>query len=111
MPKPLLKKTDGVLFAEWRMEQGHLVRSIRQPLEKSILDTNAELQKNEGALKDLEWAQFLGRIPLVTWYALCKKDPELNSRDPEIRTKAIMRLLQDRDYERLRVQPRSLARG
>jgi hypothetical protein len=102
---------DGELFAQWRIEQGHLVRTVTQPREDRILDANRELRKAPGALRPLSWAGLELSIPELHYYRLVKKYPELASRDGETKTRAWRRFLASSEADPYRVRDRSLARG
>ena len=107
-PRPT---TDGVLFADWKIEQGHLVRRMVQPSEPRILSANRERQRNPDSMRNLDWGYVLGRIPENLFWLLVKEFPDLNSPHAELRTAAWTKLLNNRDYEQLRVHKRNLARG
>lgn len=102
---------DGVIFANWKIEQGHLVRTMVQPSEDAILDRNAELRKSPDALRKLDWGQVMLSIPENVFWLLVKTFPDLNATNSEARTAAWMRLAHDRDYEKFLLRPRNLARG
>ena len=53
-----------------------------------ILDENAEIRKNEGALRKLQAMEWALQIPTLDYYNLTKANPELVSPDAEIRNKA-----------------------
>ena len=110
--QPLATETNGHIFASWKIEQGQLVRTMVQPSEGPILDFNRELQKNPGAIHDLDGVgRWVLSVPENLYWLLVKKFPDLNSHDSQARTKAWVRLMNDRDYADFRLQHRSLRRG
>ena len=104
-------ETDGVIFQNWRVEGGELVREAVQPSRRSILEFNAEVRKNPGTVRKLDWAGLAVNIPELDFYRLQKMFPELNSPDGEIRTKAWRRFFRSSLADPYRVADRSRARG
>ena len=105
--------SDGVLFADWRMQGGELVRRIRQPSEDRILDRNAELRKNPGALRELSFAGLELTIPELHYLRLIQERPDLHSSDAETKTRAWRAFIASSDADPYRVRDRykSRARG
>lgn len=107
----LTTDSDGVIFAKWKIEQGQLVRTMTQPSEDRILSLNRELQKNPGALRDLDFGEVILNIPENLYWLLVKRFPDLNAKNAQARTAAWLKLYNAREFSDFRVKPRRLARG
>ena len=107
----MLTDNDGVIFAKWKVEGDKLVRTMIQPSEDSILAFNRELQKNPGAVRDLDWGKLALNIPDNVYWFLVKQFPDLNAQNAAARTAAWLKLYNSREFESFRVTPRSMARG
>lgn len=87
------------------------MRQMVQPNEDKILASNRELQKDPTALRKLDSMQWLASIPENVYWFLKKEFPELGSPNAQVRTKAWLQLLNSREYEKLRVRARNMARN
>ncbi len=97
---------DTSLRATWKVEQGHLVRRLTQPDRDAIMDANAELRKNEGALRPLSFAGLALRIPDLDLMRLWKKYPDLKAPDAATRRAAWLRFIGSAEADPYRVQDR-----
>jgi len=92
--------SDGVISSEIKFEQDHIVHKTTQPTEDLILERNARLRNNEGAIKDLQdndgetWGRQVASIPLVLWYKAIKDGYQLNHKDSTFANKELFRYLQ-----------------
>lgn len=102
---------DGPIFSSWKMEGTHLVRTQVQPSQDIILDFNAELRKNKGALRHLSFAGLELNIPEIDFYVLLKKYPDLGCPDAEIKTKAWRKFIGTSESDKFRVRDRRRARA
>lgn len=84
-------------------DNGRTYHTLDQPSRKLILERNAELRKNKGALKDLSFGRQLASIPYLDYYAMKQKHPRLNSPDAKDRSDEMMRLLRLPEYRHLLV--------
>ena len=105
-----MRDNDGELFADWRIQQGHLVRRIRQPREDAILDANAELRKNPDALRPLSFMGWALCIPELHWLRLQKTHPELFAPDAATQQSAWRLFLASSEADPYRVRDRSRRR-
>ena len=77
------------LLANYRIEGGKLHRKAQPPSEISILQDNERIRRmDHGGFRDLSFGGHMLRIPIEMWRDLRLKYPDLNSHDPEIRTRA-----------------------
>lgn len=100
--------TDGLLIArhhEVKHEgrNGRTYATLDQPTRRLILERNAELRKNKGALKDLSFGRQVASIPYLDYIALQKKFPKLKSTDVKDRSEEMMRILRMPEYKYLLV--------
>ena len=102
---------DGVLFSEWHFEGGDLVRKQTQPSRELILDRNAELKKNPGAINHLSFAGLELTIPTLDLIVLQKKYPALASANGQERKDAWLRFMGTAEADPYRIRDRSKARG
>ncbi len=94
------------LRASWKVEQGHLVRRTTQPDRDAIMDANAELRKNEGALRSFSFMGIALRIPDIDLLKLWKKYPELIAPDNATRRNAWLRFIGSAEADPYRLQDR-----
>lgn len=106
-----LPEFDGVLFADWKIEQGHLVRRLRQPGERAILSANAELRKNPDTIRQLEWGKPAMVIPENMLAMLEKKYPDLVAPHHHTKHMAWLKFFNSAEADPFRVYHRSRARG
>lgn len=113
LTRPLPPTTDGTLFADFKLQGDELVRRVRQPTEDRILDRNAELRKNPGALRELSFMGLELTIPALHYERLIRTNPDLHSRDAETKTRAWRKFFGSSaaDPYRVRDRYRSRARG
>jgi hypothetical protein len=81
---------DGVLRFDYfeSPHEGKVHRRTSQPSADLILNRNAELRKNPGALRDLSFGRLVLNIPVNDLEMLERKYPELRSPDSTERTAA-----------------------
>lgn len=82
------RQSDGVLIRETVLDDGRLYGRLIQPNRNEILNANAELRKNPGALRSMDSMGLELTIPESDYYYLKQKYPELSSPDGAIRTRA-----------------------
>ena len=100
----MIKLTDGVLERHIEVDSNGLARScILQPTRNLILNRNAELRKNPGAIKPLSFMGLELTIPLEDWHDLKSKYPDLGSSDTETQQKAFNKFLSSREADIYRV--------
>ena len=111
MTKPTILNNDGVLHRRLIdvPHEDRLYSELVQPSRETILNRNAELRKNPGALR----SDALGLhkplrldIPIVDRVALFKKYPDLQSPDMEIKHKAWMKFYHSSESLPYRVEDR-----
>ena len=102
----MLTDFDGAILSRWKFEGGKLVRKQVQPLEDTILDFNAELQKNPGALRDLTSMGWELNIPELHYHRLVKAHPDLGCPDSSIRTAAWRKFIGSSESDPYRVRSR-----
>jgi hypothetical protein len=62
-------------------------------IRSAIMDRNAELQKNPGALNDLSFGRLAVSVPELDWHQITERNPDLISPDHEIRNRALAKWL------------------
>lgn len=72
----------------YQPHEGKLYSELSQPSRPIILERNARLQAERGALRDLSFGRLELTIPYEDWLALREKYPDLASKDGEIKTRA-----------------------
>jgi len=101
----MIKLTDGVLERHIELDSNGMARSkYHQPTRDLILDNNAELRKNPGAIKPLSFMGLACTIPLEDWYNLIRKYPDLGSPIAEIQQPAFEKFLRSSESAIYRVQ-------
>ena len=109
---PMLpSQTDGILFADWKLEGRKLVRRIVQPGEDAILSANSERRKDPDSVRKLDWAKLVMRIPENRLALLFKKYPDLASAHAHTSYLAWLKFHNSSESEPYRLQPRNLKRG
>ena len=109
---PMLpSQTDGVLFADWKLEGGKLVRRIVQPGEAAILSANSERRKDPDSIRKLDWARLVMRIPENRLAMLIKKYPDLAARHAHTQYLAWLKFHNSAESDPYRLQYRSRKRG
>jgi hypothetical protein len=88
----------------WQPSEGVLYRELSQPSRDLILQRNAELRKQPGALRDLSFGRLALTIPLEDLDALRAKYPDLASRDAGIRSAAWKRFIASAESKPYRVK-------
>ena len=109
--RPPLPESDGVLFANWRVEGNKLVRRLVQPGDAAILSANSERRKDPDSIRKLDWAKLAMRIPENHLLILFKKYPDLASAHAHTSYLAWLKFHNSSESEPYRLQPRSLKRG
>ena len=107
----MLAEFDGVLFSSWRFEGAQLVRKQTQPSRELILDHNAELKKNPGALQNLSFAGLELNIPVLDLIVLQKKYPALGSSIGQERKAAWLKFMGSSESDPYRVRDRRKKRA
>ena len=80
---------DGVIRTrQWWEGEATLITEKYQPSKDAILNDNAEIRKNPGALRTLDSMQWALQIPTVDYDKLIKCNPLLSHPDADIRNKA-----------------------
>lgn len=94
---------DSVIKSDIHYQEhtGVMTHKTSQPTEKLILDRNAELRRNEGAIQDLgaqseggTFGRQVASIPEILFYKAIKDGFELNHKNSEFAGKEMMRFLQ-----------------
>ena len=107
----LPSQTDGVLFADWKLEGRNLVRRMVQPGADAILSANSERRKDPESVRKLDWGKLVMRIPENHLYMLQKKYPELASPHGPTSYLAWLKFHNSAESEPYRLQSRSRARA
>ena len=97
---------DEVFKSDYIQLGDKLQRRLTQPSESIILERNAELRKDPGAIKDLSFGRWVGTIPLNDYEALCRKYPELKHGDGKQRQTCLMKILNSVEGRKYLVQPK-----
>lgn len=93
----------GVIKSEviYQDHTDELIHKTSQPTEGLILDRNAELRKNEGAIKDLgagqeggTWGRQVASIPFIVFEKAIRDGYQLNHKDQDFAGKEMHRFLQ-----------------
>ena len=102
----LIKLGDGgPLQRHVELDSNGMARSkLVQPSRNMILDNNAELRKNPGAIRSLSFMGLACTIPLEDWYNLIRKYPDLGSPVAEIQQPAFEKFLRSSESAIYRVQ-------
>ena len=85
---------DGVLKNTIHTSREGYTGVLTQPSRNLILERNKELQKNEGAIRDLSFGRQVASIPIIDYLALQKKYPKLRSKDGREKKAEMVRILQ-----------------
>ena len=101
----MIKYGDGVLERHIEVDSNGQARGcILQPTRELILNRNAELRKNPGAIKPLSGIGMLeATIPLEDWHDLQAKYPDLAASDNETQQTAFTKFLNSREADIYRV--------
>lgn len=94
---------DGVFKSTLKLQahEDKLYHEVTQPTEDLILERNADLRRNPGALKDLgqgseggTWGRQVASIPMVIFMRAIRDGYQLNHKDQAIAGKEMHRFLQ-----------------
>jgi hypothetical protein len=85
---------DGVIKSEFLTHIDEVAHKQTQPSENIILERNAELRKNRGALRDLEWGRMVASIPMNMFEKAIRDGYKLNHLDADIAALEMNRYLQ-----------------
>lgn len=91
---------EGVINSKITFEQGHIVHETTQPSENIILERNAKLRNNVGAIKDLgadsgeTWGRQIASIPLIMFNKAVRDGYQLNHSNTAFANKELFRFLQ-----------------
>jgi hypothetical protein len=94
LDQPIFKST-----FHYQEHDGCLTRKLEQPSEKIILERNAELRKNPGAIQDLGaqsggvFGRQVATIPLITFYEAIQDGFDLLNVDKDISAREMNRFL------------------
>ena len=103
--------TNGVIFADWKLEGSTLVRRMVQPGADAILSANSERRKDPDSIRKLDWGKVAMRIPENELWMLYKKYPDLNAPHSHTRYLAWLKFHNSAESEPYRLYPRNLKRG
>ena len=84
---------DGVFELNLAQDAHGLHGILTQPSEELILERNAELRKNPGALRDLSFGRQVASIPMVVYDKWMREYPKLRSPDQKEASDELMRIL------------------
>ena len=87
---------DAIIKSELHHHHGDntLTHVATQPTEKIILERNAKLRNNPGALNDLSFGRLMASIPIILYDKAIRDGYDLNSKDKAVADMAMMRYLQ-----------------
>ena len=102
----MFQLNDEVFKSDYVRVGDTVKRRLSQPTESLILERNAELRKDPGAIKDLEFGRWVGTIPLNDYEALCRKYPELSAGDGKQRQECLLKILNSEEGRKYLVQPK-----
>lgn len=98
------KRHDGVITStlHYQEHDGQFSHERTQPTEDLILERNAQLRNNPGAIDDLgakmglgeTWGRQVASIPFILWEKAIRDGFALNSPDSKIREREVFRFLQ-----------------
>ena len=103
-----ISKTDGTLVRRIVEHCDGLYSTLFQPSRKMILERNAELRKNPGALNNMEMMGLELTMPEEDYWTLVRKYPDLKSSDPTVRTVAWRNFMGSREADPYRVRERKI---
>ena len=90
---------------------GELTHKQTQPTEDIILNRNAELRKNPGALRDLgqgeaggSWGRQVACIPVITWDRAIRDGYDIANKDADVAGMEMNRFLQTVEGQKCLVQ-------
>lgn len=89
-------KTEVITYAH---EPGHIYTRRTQPNANQILEQNLKM-RNAGGPKDMSFGRWVANIPNNDYIALKRKYPEIDSKDRDIRQKALVRLLKSPEFKK-----------
>lgn len=104
---------DSVIKSEvhYQEHDGVLTHKTSQPTEGIILDRNAELRKNAGAIRDLgkgseggTWGRQVASIPFITYEKAIRDGFQLNSKDKDHAGREMHRFLSTPEGQMCKVQ-------
>jgi hypothetical protein len=82
-----------------------------QPTENIILQRNAELRKNPGALNDLSFGRQVASVPEIMFWKAVRDGYQLNAPDSKIAGQEMMRYLKSEEGRKCLVQAPKEGRG
>jgi len=103
---------DGIqITTSVQQHEGRLYVKTEQPVEDAILERNKELQKDEGALRDLSFGRMVADIPRFAFLYIIPRDyPDfLRARGHE-QAKILMKMLRDHPEWRVQSKAKTFAR-
>jgi len=98
---------DGVIKSEFLTHIDEIAHKQTQPSEALILARNAELRKNPGAIKDLEWGRMVASIPMNMFEKAIRDGYKLNHKDSDVSAKEMARYLQSTEGKLCLIQEKN----
>jgi hypothetical protein len=95
---------DGVIKSEFLTHVDEVCHKQTQPSEGIILARNAELRKNPGAIRDLEWGRMVASIPMNMFEKAIRDGYQLNNNDADVAAKEMAKYLQTTEGKMCLVQ-------
>jgi hypothetical protein len=95
---------DGVIKSEFLTHIDEVCHKQTQPSEGLILARNAELRKNPGAIRDMEWGRMVADIPMNMFEKAIRDGYALNHRDAKFAAREMNRYLQSTEGKLCLVQ-------
>lgn len=88
-----MRSYDEVFNSVLERNGDRMVRALTQPTQDLILNRNAELRKNPGALKDLTFGRQVASIPFLDYLKIKKDYPDLDKMDGKSRSALLLKIL------------------
>jgi hypothetical protein len=95
---------DGVIKSEFLTHVDEVCHKQTQPYENIILARNAELRKNPGAIRNMEWGQMVASIPMNMFEKAVRDGYQITHVDADISAREMARYLQSEDGKMCIVQ-------
>lgn len=97
---------DNVIKSDFHYQDhtGVLTHKMSQPSENLILERNAELRKNPGAVNDMSFGRQVASIPMIMYEKALRDGYDLNSSDHKFAGTEMNRFLQSSDGKMCLIQ-------
>jgi len=97
---------DAVIKSRYHYQPhtGVVSHETTQPSEQLILERNAELRKNPGAVKDMSFGRQVASIPIIMYEAAIRAGYDLNSHDHKFAGTEMNRFLQSTEGKMCLIQ-------